>query len=81
MNNNKNNDNQIEKLVYSVSEVSKALNIGINKTYELLQKCEIPSVRVGRKFLIPKDGVIKWLNKLSEVDHFSDMKNYDYKAM
>lgn len=56
----------MEKLVYTVTETAKLLNIGMNKAYELIQQNEIPNVRVGRKFLIPKEALEKWLtNSLS----------------
>ena len=74
---NKNNEVEVEKLVYSVKEVSKALNIGMNKTYELLKNGDIPSVRVGKRFIVPKEGVVMWLNKLSKIDHFQNMKNFE----
>lgn len=51
----------MEKLVYTVTETAQILNIGMNKAYELIQQNQIPNVRVGRKFLIPKEALVKWL--------------------
>ncbi|NLD46148.1 MAG: helix-turn-helix domain-containing protein [Clostridiaceae bacterium] len=51
----------MEKLVYTVNETAQILNIGMNKAYELIQQKQIPNVRVGRKFLIPKEALEKWL--------------------
>jgi len=51
----------MDKLVYTVSETAKILNIGMNKAYELIQQQEIPNVRVGRKILVPKQALEKWL--------------------
>jgi len=54
----------MEKLVYSVSEASKVLHIGINKTYELINDNIIPSFRVGNKILIPKSTLEQWLKQI-----------------
>ncbi len=51
----------MEKLVYTVNETAQILNIGMNKAYELIQQKQIPNVRVGRKILIPKQALEKWL--------------------
>jgi excisionase family DNA binding protein len=51
----------MEKLVYTVNETAQILNIGMNKAYELIQQKQIPHVRVGRKILIPKQPLEKWL--------------------
>lgn len=53
----------MEKLVYTVTETAQILNIGMNKAYELIQQQEIPNLRVGRKILIPKQSLEKWLVK------------------
>jgi excisionase family DNA binding protein len=51
----------MEKLVYTVQETAEILNIGMNKAYEMIQQKQIPFVRVGRKILIPKQTLEKWL--------------------
>jgi excisionase family DNA binding protein len=56
----------MEKLVYNVNEVAKVLNIGLNKTYQLIQSNEIPSIRVGKKYIIPRKELLKWLRKSVE---------------
>lgn len=53
----------MEKLVYTVTETAQILNIGMNKAYELIQQQQIPNLRVGRKILIPKQSLEKWLSK------------------
>ena len=45
------NDN---KMVLTVSEVSKKLGLSRNSTYEGLRRGEIPYIRVGKRLLIPK---------------------------
>lgn len=58
----------MEKLVYTVNETAQILNIGMNKAYELVQQHQIPNLRVGRKILIPKQSLEKWLAKSSVKD-------------
>jgi excisionase family DNA binding protein len=53
----------MDKLVYTAKEASKALNVGTNKIYELLYQKQIPCIRVGRKYLIPKHSLENWLNE------------------
>ncbi len=47
--------------VMTVEEVCAVLKLGKNKVYELLQRSEISSRKVGRKYLIPKKSVIDFL--------------------
>lgn len=55
----------MEKLVYTVTETAKLLNIGMNKAYELIQQNEIPNVRIGRRILVPKQSLHNWLSSSS----------------
>ena len=51
--------------VVGIREVQKMLKIGRNKVYELLRKNEIKSIRIGNKYIIPKQSVIEFVeNKL-----------------
>ena len=42
------------KLALSVSEVSKLLGLSRNVTYELIRTSQIPSVKFGRRILVPR---------------------------
>lgn len=42
------------RLTYTVAEAAAMLGIGINTAYEALKRGEIPSVRLGRRLLVPK---------------------------
>jgi excisionase family DNA binding protein len=53
----------METLVYTVRETAKMLNIGLNKAYELIEQKQIPVIRVGRKFIVPKQALEKWLSR------------------
>ncbi len=42
------------KLVYTATEVSHLLGIGRNLVYEGVRRRQIPSVKIGRRLLIPR---------------------------
>ena len=43
-----------ERFTLSVPEAAKLLGIGKNLAYEAVQRGEIPSIKVGRRLLIPR---------------------------
>ncbi|MCL2003520.1 MAG: helix-turn-helix domain-containing protein [Oscillospiraceae bacterium] len=47
--------------VVTVKELCQMLQIGKNTAYELLKNRSLNSIRIGRKFLIPKQSVIDFL--------------------
>ncbi len=48
--------------VVSVTQLCEMLNIGKDKAYELLRNGTIKSIKVGKKFIIPKKSVIDFLS-------------------
>lgn len=52
----------LEKMVYTVKEMSDILGVGMNKAYDLIHEKRVPFIRVGRKFKIPKKAFENWLN-------------------
>ena len=50
--------------VLTIADLTVILRRGRNTVYQLLQKGEIHSRRVGRKYLIPKKCVIDYLEKI-----------------
>ena len=48
--------------VLEVEEVQEMLRIGRNAIYKLLKKGDIKSLRVGKKYIIPKTSVINFLS-------------------
>lgn len=49
--------------VLTVTELQEILSIGRNTAYQLLRSGAIPSIRVGRKYRIPKDAVLHYLSQ------------------
>lgn len=57
---------QMEKLTYSVREVSEILGIGIAAAYQLANSAGFPSLRVGKRILIPCQAFSKWLQNQAD---------------
>ena len=49
--------------VVTVKELCHMLQIGKNTAYDLLNSGGIPSIRIGRKRLIPKTYVIEYVDR------------------
>ena len=47
------------KDVINVKDLCEILNIGKNTAYKLLKNNDIPNCRLGKKYIIPKFGVIE----------------------
>jgi len=47
--------------VVSVADIQSMLNIGRSYAYMLVQEGSIRSIRMGRKYIIPKQSVINYL--------------------
>ena len=50
-----------ERMTITVEEMANMLGIGRNLAYELIKEKQIQSVRAGRKILIPRAAVRRWL--------------------
>lgn len=52
--------------VYSVIEVSRLLKLSRGGTYELVRQGVIPAVRLGKRWVIPKQRFHAWLDSCTE---------------
>lgn len=50
-----------EKLVYTVEEAGVLLGLGRSGTYEAVRRGDIPTIRIGRRLLIPRVALDRWL--------------------
>lgn len=48
--------------IVTVDEVMKMLRLGKNTVYKLLEDDEIMNVKVGARYVIPKQSVIKFVS-------------------
>ena len=49
--------------VVTPGDLQEMLHIGRNSTYKLLSENQIETIRLGKKYIIPKVNVIKYLTK------------------
>lgn len=43
--------------VYDVKTTARLLSLSPNTTYDLIRKKQIPSVRLGRRILVPREAI------------------------
>ena len=51
----------MERQVLTVKDIAEQLGIGINQAYSACERGQIPTVRFGRRWLIPKTAFHQWL--------------------
>lgn len=54
------------KLTYTVVETARLLGLSRASCYQALRAGELPSVRVGRRYLIPKATLLKLLSEAGQ---------------
>ena len=54
---------EIEKAVYNIYEVAALLEMNLPKAYELARQEKFPSIRVGRRIVVPKEAFHRWLEE------------------
>jgi len=47
----------------TVSEVQKVLRISRGGAYQLIHREDFPTVKIGRRYIIPRDKFIEWLEE------------------
>ena len=52
----------MDRQVLTVKDVAQQLGIGINQAYSACERGQIPTVRFGRRWLIPKTAFHQWLH-------------------
>jgi excisionase family DNA binding protein len=53
-------------LFVGVREAARILGTGRDSTYDLVKSGRLPSVRIGRRYLIPRDALIEWVRRISQ---------------
>ena len=53
-------------LTLTVLEVGKVLGISRAKVYDLARSEGFPSMRIGRRILVPRDKLIRWIDEQAE---------------
>lgn len=50
-----------EKLVWSVWEAAEVLGVSHAHLYQAIARREVPVIRLGRRILVPKEALRKWV--------------------
>jgi excisionase family DNA binding protein len=61
-------EGSVEKLLYKMPEAARVLNLGLTKTYELVNSGKLRSVHVGRSIRIPADALTQLVDELQRLD-------------
>lgn len=51
----------MESIVYTPNEVAKLLRIRVATVYELIKCGDLPAIRIGKNYKIPKSEFDKWI--------------------
>jgi excisionase family DNA binding protein len=66
----------MEKLTMTVKEMGIRLGISTGKAYELAQSEGFPVIRIGRRMVVPTEGLMRWISeesgKRSEASYFKN---------
>ena len=52
--------------IFSIEDVMEILHIGKNSVYSLLKSNEIRNIRVGKRYIVPKQSVINFIAAITE---------------
>lgn len=66
MNRAKRGGDDLERMIYTVCEIAVILGIGKNAAYDLMHQEGFPSVRVGRRVIVPKEAFARWLDEQAQ---------------
>jgi excisionase family DNA binding protein len=50
-----------ETVVYTIEEAAKLLKLGRNSAYEAARNRQLPTIRIGRRLLVPKAALDRLL--------------------
>ena len=53
--------NELPKLTYTLTGAAKALNVSKPTMEKIVNRADFPAFKAGRRWIIPADGLCKWL--------------------
>ena len=69
----------MKKLVLTVEEMAKLLNLKSSTISRKASKGAIPSVKIGRKWIFPRDVIQEWLKQKALERYHGDLWEEDEK--
>ena len=52
----------------SPKELSKIMGLHITTIYDLIQNEDFPNIRIGTRYVIPKEDFLRWINTHKKPD-------------
>ena len=46
--------------------LAKVLGVGVSSAYELMHEKDFPSVRIGKRFIVPREDLKAWIENYVE---------------
>ena len=65
------------RLVMTVEEMGLEMGISRATAYELAQRSDFPSFSIGRRVLVSRDGLLKWIEKQYSEKNPEQRQNLD----
>ena len=59
---------KVDKVALNMAEFASVMSIGRNKAFELTRQAGFPTVRLGRRIVIPVEALKAWLEKQAAND-------------
>lgn len=56
----------MEKAMTTPADLQRDWGLSKNTVYALVNRADFPKIRVGRKILIPRDALMRWLDAQTE---------------
>ena len=53
-------------LFLNAEQVAAMLGIALSSTYELMHQPNFPTLRIGRRIVVPKEKFIQWVERSTE---------------
>jgi excisionase family DNA binding protein len=51
-----------DRLTLRPKETTALTGLSVGATYDLLESGAMPSIKIGKKYLIPREALIDWIN-------------------
>ena len=61
-----------ESLTFSVDQTAKLLGLSRNGAYEAIARGEVPSIRIGRRLLVPRIALARMLSDAGRAANRND---------
>jgi excisionase family DNA binding protein len=65
-------EGEMAETVLTVGEVAQELRLGRNSVYEAIRTGEVPSIRIGRRILVPRRALERLLESADHLKSLSD---------